>query len=191
MREEKEDYFDDIPEDKPEREKKEKKPSYKPDDPRYYEQEETGWEHLTPAPRTRRKFYLYGIGILVIFCLLYFSYLYFFTARVQEAETYGYVEDMQRRGSLVTTYEGTILPYKTMMDTARVYDKDFVFSAKNSDVATELARNMRTGHPVRVTYKVYHVALPWRGESKTVVTSVDTVNPRVLLPPDRQPEHLP
>lgn len=190
MTEEKEDYFEKAPEDIPKKEKPPKKPRYAPDDPRYYDEEESRWEHLKPSPY-RRGPILWIVGaVAVVLCMLVGLYLYIFAPRVQEAVQYGYVDKVQKEGTLYTTYEGVILPYKSLMDTVRPYEGDFVFSAANSDVATALLRQQRQGRPVRVEYKEYRFAMPWRGKSKIIVTRADTVEPSVILPPDRQPEFL-
>lgn len=186
---EKEDYFENTPEvvEKP---KEPKKPVYKPDDPRYYDERESDWEHLKPSPYRHRKLIIYGVTLLIFFMVLLGLYIYYFTPQVEEAETYGYVENVEKRGLVFKTYEGVILPYRSVMDTARVYDKDFVFSAKDEHIAAELKKKQQSGKPVRVEYVRYRTSLPWRGEEKTVVVNVDSVNPTKLLPPDRTPEAI-
>ena len=42
--------------------------------------------------------------------------------------------------------------------------------------------------PVRVQYKKYRTAMPWRGESKIVITAVDSVDPSKILPPEYNPD---
>lgn len=186
-RKEKEDYFDKTPEEPIEKPKEPKKPTYKPDDPRYYE-EESEWEHLKPSPYRHRRLVLVGSTILIVLLVIIGLWIYFFTPVVDEAETYGYVEKVEKRGTMFKTFEGTILPYRSVMDSARVYDKDFVFSAKTEHIASELRKRQQTGKPVKVEYVIYRTRMPWRGEEKTIVTAVDSVDPRKLLPPDRTPE---
>ena len=190
MKEEKEDYFDHIPEDRPEKPKEPKKPALKPDDPLYYEQEESRWEHLIPSPYRRNRL-LWGIlGVLVVVSLFFLVYVYFFTPEVDQAVEYGYVDNIRREktGLVFNSYEGRILPYKSIMDTVRPYEGDFVFSVKNVDVATKIKRQQASGTPVRLEYEIYRQRLPWRGKTKILVTAVDSVNPDILLPPDRRPK---
>lgn len=190
MIEEQEDFFEKSPEDIPKKEKPPKKPRYKSDDPRYYEEEESRWEHLKPAPY-RRGPLLWIVGAVVVsLCVLIGLYIYIFTPKVQEAVQYGYIDNVQKEGTLYHTYEGIMIPYKSLMDTVRPYEGDFVFSAENEAVATNLLRQQGNGRPVRVGYKVYRFAFPWRGKSKIIVTSVDSVDPHVILPPDRQPDFI-
>lgn len=188
MIEEKEDFFEKSPEEIVPEVKPPKKPKYNRDDPRFYDEDEGPWDHLMPSPY-RRGPLLWIVGLVVVaMCLLVGMYIYFFTPRVQEAVQYGYVDNVQKEGTLFHTFEGVILPYKSLMDTVRPYEGDMVFSAKNMEVATDLLRQQKSGNPVRVEYKVYRFAFPWRGKSKTIVTRVDSVDPRTILPPDRQPE---
>lgn len=185
---EKEDFFEKIPDGKPKKEKPPKKPVYKPDDPRYYE-EESKWEHLTPAPFRRVRIIVGCAVVIILFCFIYWFCLYFFTPYIDKAETYGYVESVQRQGTFFKTYEGHILPYRTLMDTTRNYEGDFVFSVNDVHLASELRKRQQTGVPVKVTYSVYRQRMPWRGETKVLITGVDSVNPRTLLPYDRRPEY--
>ena len=115
-------------------------------------------------------------------------YLWFFSPFVTEAVQYGYVEDIEKRGEVFKTYEGTILPYKELMDTTRVYRKDFVFSVKDPAVAVELRRLQYANPPARVEYEKYHGSLPWRGESRIMVVRVDTADPAKILPPEFSPD---
>lgn len=189
MIEEKEDFFEKSPEDIPKREKPPKKPRYPSDDPRYYE-EESRWEHLKPVPYRRGPIlWIIGAAVATI-CVIVGLYVYIFTPRVQQAVQYGYVDNVRKEGTVFHTFEGVLLPYKSLMDTVRPYEGDFVFTAKDDTVAAALLRRQRTGTPVRVEYKEYRFAFPWRGNSRVIVTGVDSVDPRVILPPDRRPEFL-
>ncbi|MCH5218665.1 MAG: hypothetical protein J1F07_09015 [Muribaculaceae bacterium] len=190
MIEDKEDFFEDSPADVPKKVKPPKQPKIGPDDPLYYEREEDRWEHLKPSPY-RRGPLLWIVGAAVVaVCILLGLYVYIFTPQVDRAVQYGYVDSLQREGRFFHTYEGVILPYKSLMDSVRPYEGDFVFSTTDEHVAAELYRRQGSGTPVRVGYEVYRQRLPWRGASKVMVVSVDSVDPATILPPDRQPEFV-
>lgn len=183
----KEDFFD---EEIVNKEKKVKEPEYSPEDPRYWEQPESEFEHLRPLdPRRRDKWKVWLIVTGVVVVLAVIGYIYYFTPYVEESTQYGYVENIERRGTLFKTYEGVILPYREIMDTTRVYREDFVFTAV-PEVAAKLRRMLYANMPVRVVYNKYHTTLPWRGDSKIVVTRVDSVDPAKILPPEFKPEIL-
>lgn len=183
---ERDDFFDnenDSPrEEKP---KEEKKPVYKPDDPAYWEEEESEWDHL--KPRSYTPFWLWVIGILVIIGLIIGCWLRYFSPYVEDATQYGYVEHIERRGTIFKTYEGTLIPYKELMDTTRIYSRDFVFSVQDDKTAAELKKAQYDVRPVRIEYKKYHATVPWRGASKIVITEVDSISPDKILPPEFAP----
>lgn len=181
---EKDDFFDNenVAEEKP---KEEKKPSYKPEDPAYWDEEESEWDHL--KPRARSTFWLWIIGAFVVVGLIIGCWLRYFSPYVEDATQYGYVENIERRGTIFKTYEGTLIPYKELMDTSRIYSRDFVFSVKDNKTAAELKRAQYDARPVRIGYQKYHATVPWRGASKIVVIEVDSIDPDKILPPEFAP----
>lgn len=180
----KNDFFDgpDI-QDEP---KKSNAPKLKPEDPDYWEETESEFEHLRPRKKT-------GFWIMIAACgvaigILIAMYVYFFTPYVSEATQYGYVDDIQHRGDVFKTYEGVLIPYKEKNDTTRIYPGDILFSVKNPKVAVTLKRLQYAGLPARVEYKRYRVSLPWRGETKMLVVNADTADPAKILPPEFTPD---
>lgn len=178
------DYFDseELPE---EPVKEPKKPALSPDDPDYWEEEESEWDHL--KPRNRVRLWLWAGGIVVLLALITGCWLRYFKPYVQDAYQFGYVEHIERRGTIFDTYEGVLIPYKELMDTTRIYSRDFIFTASDSKVAARLLKAQLNAMPVRVEYKKYHATLPWRGSSKVVITAVDSVDPKKILPPEFAP----
>ncbi len=178
-KEEKNDFFDgpDIPE--PEVEPK--RPTPPPDDPDYWDNEESEWEHL--KPRRRTALWLWLAGLLVVAGLCLGLWLRFFSPYVTEAVQFGYVEHIEARGTIFKTYEGVLLPFSSIMDTTRVYNRDFIFTAADDKTAAALKRAMLDCRPVAVEYDCYHATLPWRGASKIVITGIDSIDPgRFTLP---------
>lgn len=181
---EKNDFFDSTPQDEV-KEKEEKKPSYKSDDPKYWEEEESEFEHL--KPRSKWPLILWSTIVIVVVGLGLACWLRYFSPYVDEATQFGYVENVERRGSIFKTYEGVLIPYKELMDTTRIYSRDFVFSVKDEKTAVILKKAMLNAKPVRVDYKKYHASVPWRGSSKILVVGADTVDPKKILPPEFAP----
>lgn len=175
----KEEFFDHF---EPEEPKAPKVPRLQPDDPRYWDEEPDRWEHLRPS-RLKRGLVLTGVGLLLAL-LLWIIGLLLFGPQVDDAVQYGYIDHIERRGSIFKTYEGTLLPYKPLHDTVRPYEGDFIFST-NEKIGPVLRSLQNSGRPLRVEYKTYRFALPWRGDAKTVVVRVDTVSPDSILPPVR------
>lgn len=178
------DYFDGP--DIPEAPVKPKPPVYSPDDPEYWAGDESEWEHLKP----RRKIphvWLWTAVACVAVGLCVALYIRYFSPYVEDVVEFGYVDHIEKRGTIFKTYEGVLIPYKEMMDTSRVYTRDFIFSCDNSSLGRKLVAMQGSGIPVKVGYKVYHAVLPWRGASKTIVVSVDSIDPARILPLDRIP----
>lgn len=189
MIEEKEDFFEQTPEEKPKKEKPPRQPRLRRDDPRYYDREEGRWDHITPSPYRRAPLF-WTIAIVSIAFLAFLWFFNFtFSPVVEEAVQYGYVDNVHKEGKFFTCYEGVILPYKSLKDTVRPYEGDFIFSVKDQHVAAELKRQQASGNPVKVNYEVYRFKFPWRGKTNVLVTAVDSVNPSTILPPDRRPAH--
>ena len=182
----KNDYFDGP--DIPEVPKEPKRPALTPDDPRYWEQPEDEFEHLKPGSRRKRLLIFWSVLSLTCLVVVWVVYIWLFVPRVHTATQYGYVDAVSKEGSIFQTYEGRILPYKSLMDTIRPYEGDFIFSTTDTESAVRLKRMQFKNMPVRVEYSVYRTALPWRGQSRYIVTRVDSVRERDILPPDRQPE---
>ena len=180
------DVFDNEREEE-DKEKEEKRPHYKPDQPEYWEQEESEWEHL--KPRTRIPFWVWILCALVVIGLVVGCWIRFFSPYVEDATQYGYVEGIEKRGMIFKTYEGTLIPYKELMDTTRIYNRDFVFSVGDQKTAATLKQALYDHKPVRVGYKKYYATVPWRGANKIVVTSADTVDKNKILPPEFAPKN--
>lgn len=182
----KNDYFDgpDIPE-KPQ---EPKKPVLTPDDPRYWEEPEDKFEHITGPARRSWRIWVWIALAAILIGFLWALYVRTFRPFAQSATQYGYIEAIEKRpGYVFETYEGVLLPYKNLMDSVRPYEEDFQFSVKDPAVAAQLKRMQYDNRPVRVVYDRYRTQMPWRGETKILITRVDSVNERDILPPDRRP----
>jgi hypothetical protein len=180
---EKPDFFDgeDIQENE-----KEKKPKYSPEDPRYWEEEESEWEHLKIA--NKKTVYLWIAASVITIFVICALWVRFFRPYSEGGIQYGYVDKIERCGAVFKTYEGTLLPYKNLMDTTRVYERDFIFTAKNEAIAIQLKKYMEANQPVKIEYKEYQTSVPWRGDSKIIVIGVDSINKDLILPPDKNIE---
>ena len=66
---------------------------------------------------------------------------------------------------------------KILPDTTRRYYSDFFFTIKDDSVAKNVMRSAGTGQRVRLSYIEYKGRLPWRGQTKIIVTDIrpDTV----------------
>lgn len=163
----------------PEEPKQPRSPRLQPDDPRYWDREPDRWEHLRPS-RFKRLVILSGAGILALI-LLWLTGVFFLSPAVDDAVQYGYIDHVERSGTVFKTYEGNMLPYKTLHDTTRSYSGDFIFSTSEK-LGPTLRAFQNSGRPLRVEYRTYRYAIPWKGNCRTVVVRVDTVSPDSILP---------
>lgn len=186
FKDDKNDFFDgpDI-QDEP---KKEESPKLKPEDPDYWDQPESEFEHLRVGRTGRMWLWLVACGLCV--GLLIAAYIYFFTPYVSDGMMYGYVDDIEYRGNIFKTCEGVLIPYKEKNDTTRIYPGDVLFSVKDPDVAVALRKLQYANLPARVEFKRYHLSLPWRGEAAMIVVKADTADPAKILPPEFSPDTI-
>lgn len=179
----KEDYFDSSQE--IEEPVKTKKPKLKPEDPDYWESDESEFEHLRPNGNWIKRGWI--VAAICVVIALIVAYFYYIRPSVSEAYQYGYIDNIEKRGKIITTYEGALIPYKDIMDTTRIFKGDFIFSVKDPVLATQLLKMQAENVPARLTYRKYSSSAPWRGDSRIVVTKVDTADVTKLLPPEFAP----
>lgn len=179
--EEDNDFFDSDEEPAPV--KKPKPPKLDPEDPDYWiEEEESPLSTIIHKPRNTWKWWL--VGAVTLLALLIFAWIWFFRPYSDSAVKYGYIRNMERRGSIIKTFEGTMIPYKELGDPDPLYFNDVRFSVASDSLAAVMKRMMLGCVPVRVEYEMYHTALPWKGEEKMIIIKADTADPRKILPPE-------
>lgn len=178
--EEDNDFFDS--DDEPVPEKKPKVPKLDPEDPDYWIEEESPISSIIRKPRKTWKIWLAGaIGLLL---LIIFSWIWFLRPYSDNAIKYGYIKNMERRGSFLKTFEGTMIPYKELGDPNPLYFEEVKFSVESDSLAAVMKRMMLGCIPVRVEYDTYHAPLPWKGEAKMIIIKADTADPKKILPPE-------
>lgn len=181
------DYFDGP--DLPDPVKQPKAPTLHPDDPDYWNQDESEFEHI--RPRNRRWWIWWLVAVALSAGFIIGAWLRFFSPVVEGGVQYGYVERIDKRGLVFKTFEGVVIPYKELFDTTRIYQRDFAFTAADAKIAAQLLLMEKSAIPVRLEYDRYNATLPWRGDSKIVVTRVDTADVSKILPPEFRPEYSP
>lgn len=167
---------------------KEKKHKFRDDDPRRWLQPAGKWDHLSFI--AKGKIWAWIALCIAIIAILYGMYIRYITPYAEGCVQYGYVERIERRnGKIFKSFEGVLLPYKELMDTTRIYSRDFSFSTSDPAIAAQIKKFMLANRPVMIEYKEFRTAVPWRGDSKIMVTGVDSVNPSRILPPEYLPEY--
>ena len=111
------------------------------------EREERELIETTIERRSNKKRMLLALGSLVVILLLVFIIRDQFFSVYQEKDVKGRILDIALRGTIFNTYEAQMLCY---------------------DVVAP-------GNVLKSEFKEYKHSVPWRGETKYVVTSIDTV----------------
>ncbi len=174
------DFFDS--DDEPEPAKKPKIPKLDPEDPDYWIEEESPLSTIIPKPRNTWKIWLAAsVGILA---LIIFAWIWFMRPYSDNAVKYGYIKNMERRGSIIKTFEGTMIPYKELGDPNPFYFEEVKFSVESDSLASVMKRMMLGCVPVRVEYETYRTPLPWKGEATMIILKADTADPKKILPPE-------
>ena len=179
--EEENDFYDSEAEPQPAPPKR-KTPRLDPEDPDYWIGEESALSGIIPKPRKTWIWWL--IGAVAAIALIIGSWIWFMRPHTDGAVKYGYIKTMERRGSVIKTFEGVLIPYRELGDPTPFYFEEIPFSVQCDSLATRMKRMMLDCIPVRLEYETYHSPLPWKGESNIVIVKADTADTSKILPPE-------
>ncbi|MDE7350032.1 MAG: hypothetical protein K2N25_03115, partial [Muribaculaceae bacterium] len=148
----------------------------------WIEEDESRVSGIMPGPTGKWKWQLGAVIAGLI--LIIWGWIWFFRPYSDNAVKYGYITEMERRGSLFKTFEGTMIPYKQLGDPDPLYFQPQRFSVMTDSLAAVMKRMMLGCVPVRVEYETYHTPLPWKGEERMVIIKADSADPGKILPPE-------
>lgn len=175
------DYYDsDAPE--PVVVPKPKTPRLDPEDPDYWMEEESTIDRIIPRTSNKWKWWLGAVVILIASICV--AWALFMRPYVDGATKYGYIKSMERRGSLMKTFEGVMIPYKELGDPNPLRFEELRFSVESDSLATLMKRMMLDCVPVRVEYESYRMPQFWKGEATVIIVKADTADPKKILPPE-------
>lgn len=175
-------YNDNDYEDEPEEAPRQKHPKLDPEDPDYWLDEQSEFEHIMPK---RRNVWKWWFAAAVIFVAAIVGlWVWFFHPYVDDAVKYGYIKSMERRGTIVKTFEGILIPYRELGDETPTYFEEISFSVDSDSLAAHMKAMMLDCVPVRLGYEQYHHSLFWKGASPMIIVSADTADINHILPPE-------
>lgn len=180
--EEGDDFFNNDVAPEPAPKPKAKRVILEPEDPDYWMEEESEFAHIIPKPKKMWKWWI--AGVFVILCAIIGLWIWFFNPYVDDAVKYGYIKSMERRGSVVKTFEGVLIPYRELGDPTPTYFEEIRFSVDGDSLAAQMKGMMLECIPVRLEYEVYHTPLFWKGAEKMIITKADTADVNKILPPE-------
>lgn len=119
-----------------------------------------------------------GLLYLLLFLLVVIGILYALTGwSYSDGERAGTVSKFSRRGFVFKTYEGVLNVGGFSGETGSLTPQYFDFSVKEDAVATQITDAVKSGQRVTLHYEEKIIRLPWNGDTKYYITSVEVVGP--------------
>jgi len=119
------------------------------------------------------------IGLILLVGLLIFGYVWFYVPYSNSGVKAGILNNMKHKGIIFKTYEGELIQSGFRPGQQGLQSNEFQFSVEKKELAIKLMS--LTGQNVKLHYKEYYGALPWRGYTKFVVDSIVAADPIPLL----------
>lgn len=121
-----------------------------------------------------------GLLYFLLFLLVVFGLLYALTGwSYSDGERAGTISKFSRRGFLFKTYEGVLNVGGFSGETGSLTPQYFDFSVKEDAVATQITDAVKSGQRVTLHYEEKIIRLPWNGDTKYYITSVELIGPTV------------
>lgn len=139
------------------------------------EREERELIETTIERRSNKKRIFLIIGTLVVLLLLIFLVRDRYFHVYNQSNVKGRIIDIGLKGSVFETYEGKLMSYDVQAPNS-VVKQEFEFSVSDDSIAHTLGRLKQTPIAVQLEYNEYKSSVPWRGNSRYVVTKIDTVD---------------
>ena len=113
------------------------------------------------------------IAVLALSLFIFFKFCFVYAEGVNEGD----INYFQREGFIFKTYEGKMIQtgLKNTKVQGSIQSNEFRFSVVDKNVAKQLDEGTNTG--VKLHWKRYQGALPWRGKSQFIVDSVYVAAP--------------
>ena len=123
------------------------------------------------------------IAAMALFLGWWIWQYYFHPYRVSQEK--GWIMKVSDEGTLFTTFEGEMISEGYVEDTIVAMHSDFHFSIPNDSLLRKAAQFSHNGQRVVLTYNEYKGTVLWRGNSKCVVTDIETDT--MLIKPNPYP----
>lgn len=121
-----------------------------------------------------------GLIYFLVFLLVILGVLYVLTGwSYSDGERAGTVSKFSRRGFVFKTYEGVLNVGGFSGETGSLTPQYFDFSVKDDAVGAKITEAVKTGQRVTLHYEEKILRLPWNGDTKYYITSVEFVGPPI------------
>ena len=121
-----------------------------------------------------RKIFLGALGIIIV-GLLIFGYIWYYVPYSDSGVKAGILNNVKHKGIIFKTYEGELIQSGFRPGQQGLQSNEFQFSVDDKELAIKLMS--MSGQQVKLHYKEYFGALPWRGYTKFIVDSIVAVEP--------------
>lgn len=122
---------------------------------------------------------------IVIAGLLIFGYIWYYVPYSDSGVKAGTLNNVKHKGIIFKTYEGELIQSGFRPGQQGLQSNEFQFSVDNKELAIKLMS--LSGQNVKLHYKEYYGALPWRGYTKFIVDSIVAAEPML----QNQTEEIP
>jgi hypothetical protein len=127
-----------------------------------------------------KKILLIIVAIIVV-GLLVFGYIRYYVPFSDSGVKAGILNNVKHKGIIFKTYEGELIQSGFRPGAQGIQSNEFQFSIESKELYEKLMS--LSGQNVKLHYKEYYGALPWRGYTKFIVDSIMSADP---IPPARQ-----
>ncbi len=142
-----------------------------------------GDEGPKDEPRPKRRRWRRFLTWLIVICIVALGltiYLRYYNPYVTDSRISGYITKVERRGIIFKTYEAEVISEAALTDTTRLYSERLTMSIPSGELAAKLQTYQGSGQRVTLTTERFWGMLPWRGESTTVITDVETPSDPII-----------
>lgn len=125
--------------------------------------------------------------LIVLLGLLIFGYIRFYVPYSDSGVKAGILNNIKHKGIIFKTYEGELIQSGFRPGQSGLQSNEFQFSVDDKELAIKLMS--MSGQNVKLHYKEYFGALPWRGYTKFIVDSIVAAEPIIQNPTQELPPY--
>lgn len=118
---------------------------------------------------------IFIILAVIIAGLLIFGYIWYYVPYSDSGVKAGILNNVKHKGIIFKTYEGELIQSGFRPGQQGLQSNEFQFSVEDKELSIKLMS--LSGQNVKLHYKEYYGALPWRGYTKFIVDSIVAADP--------------
>lgn len=115
------------------------------------------------------------IVAIIVAGLLIFGYIWFYVPFSDSGVKAGILNNVKHKGLILKTFEGELIQSGFRPGQQGLQSNEFQFSVESKGLYEKLMP--LSGQNIKLHYKEYFGALPWRGYTKFIVDSIISTDP--------------